>query len=147
MCFRSARSYLFARFTQKHTQNFICPIDDFFLPETLILTCHVNNRIGPIFLSVCPSVGLSLWELRCAPPQGYRTTLCTNDPCCAPPTCVVHHGTYVDNEPMIHRLCTRTQMYNTYSIFVVNNEHANQGSLCSSVPTNTFVVHNVALYQ
>ncbi len=27
-----------------------------------------------------------------------------------------------------------------------DNEHANQGSQCSSVPTYTFVVHNAALY-
>ena len=30
---------------------------------------------------------------------------------------------------------------------MVDNEHANQGSQCSSVPTYTLVVHNVALYQ
>ena len=34
-----------------------------------------------------------------------------------------------------------------YAIFVVDNEHANQGSQCSSVPTYTLVVHNVALYR
>ena len=28
-----------------------------------------------------------------------------------------------------------------------DNEHANQGSQCSSVPTYTLLVHNVALYQ
>ena len=28
-----------------------------------------------------------------------------------------------------------------------DNEHANQGSQCSSVPTYTLVVHNVDLYQ
>ncbi len=34
----------------------------------------------------------------------------------------------------------------TCSIFVVDNEHANHGSQCSSVPTYALVVHNVALY-
>ena len=38
-------------------------------------------------------------------------------------------------------------MNNTYSIFEVDNEHANQGSQCSFVPTYTLVVHNTALYQ
>ena len=35
---------------------------------------------------------------------------------------------------------------NLIHIFVVDSEHANQGSQCSSVPTYTLVVHNVALY-
>ncbi len=34
-----------------------------------------------------------------------------------------------------------------YSIFTFVNEHANQDSQCSSVPTYTLVVHNVALYR
>ncbi len=33
---------------------------------------------------------LGLWELGCAPPQWYRTTLCTTVLPCAPVTCVVH---------------------------------------------------------
>ncbi len=33
-----------------------------------------------------------------------------------------------------------------YSHSVVYNIHTNQGSQCSSVPTYTLVVHNVALY-
>ena len=32
-------------------------------------------------------------------------------------------------------------------IFVVDNEHANQDSQCSSAPTYTLVVHSIALYQ
>ena len=47
----------------------------------------------------------------------YRTTMCTIELHCAPPTCVVHHGT--QGRP----------------IYVVDNEHANQGSQCSSVLT------------
>ncbi len=39
-----------------------------------------------------PSVCLGLWGLRCAPPRGYRTMLCTTDLRCAPPGSVVHHG-------------------------------------------------------
>ena len=46
----------------------------------------------------------------------------------------------VDSKQVVHK-GTDTQ----YSIFVVDNEHANQGSQCSSVPTHTLVVHNVAL--
>ncbi len=34
-----------------------------------------------------------------------------------------------------------------YSTFVFDNENANQGSQCSSVPTYTMVVHNVALHR
>ena len=49
---------------------------------------------------------------------------------CAPPTwvvaCVVHHGVIY---------------------FMFDNEHANQGSHCSSVPMYTLVVHNISLYQ
>ena len=33
------------------------------------------------------------------------------------------------------------------SICVFDNQHAIQGSQCSSVPTYTLVVHNVALYR
>ena len=40
--------------------------------------------------SVC--VCLGVWDLHCSPPCDYRTTLCTIDLRCAPPTCVVHHG-------------------------------------------------------
>ncbi len=50
--------------------------------------------------------------------------------CCAPPTCVVHHG--AQGEPM--------------SMTLLLNIHANQGSQRSSVLTYTSVVHNVALY-
>ena len=39
-----------------------------------------------------PSVCVGLWELRCAPPCGYRTTLCSTNLHCAPPTCTVHKG-------------------------------------------------------
>ncbi len=40
------------------------------------------------------SFHLSVWvcETCCAPPFGYRTTLCTTDLHCAPPGCVVQHG-------------------------------------------------------
>ena len=34
-----------------------------------------------------------------------------------------------------------------YSIFVVYNEHANQGSQCSSLPTCNMVEHIVTLYS
>ena len=34
-----------------------------------------------------------------------------------------------------------------YNIFVIDNKHANQGSQCSSVPTYTLVVQNIALYR
>ena len=44
---------------------------------------------SPSFYDVC--VCLGFWNLRCAPLCGYRTTLCTTDLRCAPPTCVVHH--------------------------------------------------------
>ncbi len=38
-------------------------------------------------------IGQDLWELHCAPLRGYRTTLCTTDLHCAPPTSIiVHHG-------------------------------------------------------
>ena len=33
------------------------------------------------------------------------------------------------------------------SIFMIDNEHANQGSQCSSLPMYTLVVQNVALSQ
>ena len=45
---------------------------------------------------------------------------------CAPPTCVVHHG--AQGGPMFVRSGGSTK------IFVADNEHANQGSHCSSVP-------------
>ncbi len=32
------------------------------------------------------------WDLHCAPPRGYRTTLCTTDLRSAPPGSIVHHG-------------------------------------------------------
>ncbi len=38
-------------------------------------------------------------------------------------------------------------MYNAYNIFMFDNEHENQSSQCSSVPTYTLVVHNIALYR
>ena len=86
--------------------------------------CTVWKLInGDIELPLCLSVRLGLWELHCAPPQQYRTTLCTTDLHCAP---WCKRGTYS-------------------SIFVVDNELANQGSQCSSVPMYTLVVHNVAL--
>ena len=51
----------------------------------------------------------------------------------------MHHGaalcTMVHKGDLIHNI-----------IFVVDNEHANQGSQCSSLPTYILVVHNVALY-
>ena len=34
-----------------------------------------------------------------------------------------------------------------YSTFVVDNEHANQGSQCSFVPTYTMVAQSIALYR
>ena len=54
----------------------------------------------------------------------------------AQPTCVVHHDAQAG--PMSVRC--------KYSIFVVDNEHANQGSQCSFVPAYTLAVHNVTLY-
>ncbi len=78
-----------------------------------------GNRIGHICLSVCLSVCLSgclsvclavclgLWDRCLAPPSEYRTTLCTIDLCCAPPTCVVHHG--AQGGPIVF-LCLTTNM-------------------------------------
>ncbi len=48
--------------------------------------------------------------------------------------------------------CKHTQVVHkgpthiVYSISVIHNIHTNQGSQCGSVPTYTWVVHNVALY-
>ncbi len=42
----------------------------------------------PSVVCVC----VSLWDLHCATSRGYRTSLCTTNLRCAPPTCVVHHG-------------------------------------------------------
>ncbi len=41
---------------------------------------------------MCVFVYVGLWDIRFAPPQQYRTTLCSTNLCCAAPTCVVHHG-------------------------------------------------------
>ena len=45
---------------------------------------------GLICTTFCLSVSLGLWDLRCALPQRYMTTLCTTDLHCASPTCIVH---------------------------------------------------------
>ena len=58
----------------------------------------VYSQSSNALLSVCLSVCLGLWDLRCAPPREYRSTLCTIDLRCAPPTCVVYHG--AQGEPM-----------------------------------------------
>ncbi len=52
---------------------------------SLITFCDSSrgNKISP----VC----LGLWDLRCALPQRYRTTLCTTDLRFAP-ACIIHHG-------------------------------------------------------
>ncbi len=70
--------------------------------------------------------------------------LCNIDLHDAPPTCIVHHC--AKEGPISVRSGGSTYVY-LYSIFVVDNEHAYQGSQCSSVPTYTLVVHNVALYR
>ena len=44
-------------------------------------------------------------------------------------------------------LCTTDLHCARWCIFVVDNEHANQGSQCSSAHTYTLVVHNIALYR
>ena len=51
--------------------------------------CCLGNSVSSD--QFCPSVWLGLWDLRCAPICGYRTTLCTTDLHCAPPIRVVHH--------------------------------------------------------
>ncbi len=81
----------------------------------------------------------------CAPPSEYRTTLCTIDLRCAAPTCIVHHGAQGNYVCQMWGL-PQTFFIN-FSIFVVDNKRANQGSQCSSVPMFILVVHNVALYQ
>ncbi len=44
-------------------------------------------------------------------------------------------------------LCIRLSLWvQDYSIFVVDNEHANQGLQSRSVPRYTLLVHNIALY-
>ena len=57
------------------------------------------SRGDNTFDSVCQPVRLGLWDLRCAPPRGHRTMLCTTDLrlcttdlCCAP---WCRRGTYV----------------------------------------------------
>ena len=85
-----------------------------------------------------------------------RTTLCTTDLHCAPPSCVVHHGK--QGGLMFVRsgghswhfsffggsqgTCKKKQRF-----LSVDTEHANQGSQWSSVLTYTLVVHSVALYR
>ena len=55
-----------------------------------LVYCHRNSKKGlwnistPNFGSVGPTVQLGLWNLRCAPLQWYRATLCTINLCCAP---------------------------------------------------------------
>ncbi len=63
---------------------------------------------------VCPSLCLGLWNLRCAPIQRYTATVCTIDLRCA----------------LLLRMNSRSETFY-------------QGSQCSSLPTHTFVVHNV----
>ena len=54
------------------------------------------------------------------------------------------HFSVFDGSQATYKKTTHFGIY--YSIFVVDNKHANQGSQCSSVPTYMFtlVVHNIA---
>ncbi len=60
--------------------------------------------------------------------------LCTAELHCAQLICVVNHS--AQGGPM----------YNAYSMFVVDNEHANQGSQCSTVASNTSHCKDLDLY-
>ena len=44
--------------------------------DVYFFTFCINGR-GNVLSPVCPSVYVGLWDLSCAPPQRYRTTLCT----------------------------------------------------------------------
>ena len=80
---------------------------------------------------------MGLWDLRCAPPRWYQTMLCTT---ALGPTSVRRwQRTYTSS--------ALAWTYINLSIFVVNNEHANQGSQCSSVPMYTLVVRKVPFYR
>ncbi len=65
----------------------------------------------------CVCVGL--WDLCCALPQRYRTTLCTTDLRCAPPTCIVHHRT----RPGVH-VCQSIRARGLLGLYVLNMEGA-----------------------
>ena len=60
----------------------------------------------------------------------------------------ISFGTYTDG-PQGHRCIIRIVFlwYNIYSIFVVDNKHANHGLQCSSLLTYTLVVQKIALYR
>ena len=94
--------------------------------KSLFFSPPVFMRGGLLSIAFCPSVFLGLWV------QDYfvhhRPALCTTDLRCAP-------------------MSVRSGGRPRHSIFVVDNEHANQRSHCSFVPTYTLVVHNVALYR
>ena len=54
---------------------------------------------------------------------------------------LVGHKEHAKNRHFLPR-----KNYKSMIIYVVDHEHANEGSQCSSAPTYTFVVHNVVLY-
>ena len=118
------------------------------------------------------TVWQGLWDLRCAPPSEYRTTLCTIDMHCA--TTNLHCAPWCTMGTYVHEKWRRPQYFSffdgsqgtckkhflsvlghfsqvgwqwtytgivhkhgrieIYSISVVDNEHANQGSQRSFVP-------------
>ncbi len=100
-------------------------------------SCFITSRSALKLIKteqyVCVYMGL--WDLHCAPPCGFRTTLCTIDLPCAPLGYVVHHVAQGG------LMCVRSGGHprHTTDTFVVDNEHANQGSQCSSVPTYTIL--------
>ncbi len=59
------------------------------MPARIKFKCFIDHAtLG----SICPSVCLGSWELRCPPLQWYRAMLCSTDVLCAPQICVMHHG-------------------------------------------------------
>ena len=59
----------------------------------------------------------------------------------------MHHRPELCTTNLLCAHVTKAWTYNTSNILMFDNEHANQGSQCSSVQTYSLVVHNVALYQ
>ncbi len=113
------RSLKLRFFTPREIANLMCFPPEFSEYYYLPLLWP-GNLISPVCL-VCVCVYLGLWDLRCAHPQRYRTTLCTTHLRCVP---WFTRGIYA---------CEKWRSPRTFFIFLaVHKEHAQTDTFCQN---------------